>query len=198
MYPEVLAGMIATILDYKESPTNAPHSSGKVQQNAWIPHILETWRAANIVIKPHISRWKGGVGGLGFTLTGALRITNTCIHPHWYYCICISSTLILLKTLMVVMETYTLKTLSQWGHFIVLTCCVKCTSNKRIGMFCPILFSVSARDRTLVLGMRSRFAVWTVMTSLGKQKIIYNYSTSACWIFNNISSMSVHWIWDSK
>ena len=30
MYPEVLAKTIAAILDYNESPTNAPHSSGKV------------------------------------------------------------------------------------------------------------------------------------------------------------------------
>ena len=74
MYPEVLAGTIAGILEKNESPTNAPHSSGQKRQNVRIPHILGTQRAANIVIKPHLSPTCPGVGegGSGFTLTGAL------------------------------------------------------------------------------------------------------------------------------
>ena len=43
-----------------ESPTNAPHSSGKVRQNAQIPHILGTRDKAPL--KPHMSRGGGGVG----------------------------------------------------------------------------------------------------------------------------------------
>ena len=60
MNPEVLAGMIATILDQNESPTNASHCSGQKQENTRIPHILRTLRAANMVIKG------GGVVGVYF------------------------------------------------------------------------------------------------------------------------------------
>ena len=55
-------GTIAAILDENEYPTNAPHPSGQKRQNARIPHILGTQRAANMEIKPHISRGWGGGG----------------------------------------------------------------------------------------------------------------------------------------
>ena len=70
---------MAAILDLRvhdsnESPTNAPHSCGQEPQNARIPHLLGTERAANKVINPHQSPTYPGVGGggSGFTLTGAL------------------------------------------------------------------------------------------------------------------------------
>ena len=53
MYPEVLARTTAAILDKNESPINDPRSSGQKRQNAGIPHIYGTQKAANIVIKPH-------------------------------------------------------------------------------------------------------------------------------------------------
>ena len=76
--PEIFAGRMAAILDLRvhdsnESPTNAPHSCGQEPQNARIPHLLGTQRAANKVINPHQSPTYPGVGGgSGFTLTGAL------------------------------------------------------------------------------------------------------------------------------
>ena len=43
-----------------------PHiSSGQKRQNARIPHILGTQRAANMVVKPHYSPTYPGVGGGG-------------------------------------------------------------------------------------------------------------------------------------
>ena len=51
--------------DSNESPTNAPHSCGQEPQNARIPHLLGTQRAANKVINPHQSPTYPGVGGVG-------------------------------------------------------------------------------------------------------------------------------------
>ena len=53
MYPGVLVGTIPAILDYNESPSNVPQSSGQKRQNVQIPHILGTQRAENTVIKIH-------------------------------------------------------------------------------------------------------------------------------------------------
>ena len=68
--PEIFAGRMAAILDLRvhdsnESPTNAPYSCGQEPQNARIPHLLGTQRAANKVINPHQSPTYPGVGGGG-------------------------------------------------------------------------------------------------------------------------------------
>ena len=68
--PEIFAGRMAAILDLRvhdsnESPTNAPHSCGQEPQNARIPHLLGTQRAAIKVINPHQSPTYPGVGGGG-------------------------------------------------------------------------------------------------------------------------------------
>ena len=47
------------VFGQNQSLTNAAHSSGQRRQNARIPHILGTQRAANMVIKPRMSRGEG-------------------------------------------------------------------------------------------------------------------------------------------
>ena len=53
-FPKILVEWNApTNLDLNESPTKTPHSLGQKRQNAQIPHLLGTQRAANMVMKPH-------------------------------------------------------------------------------------------------------------------------------------------------
>ena len=68
MYPEVLTGTSAAILDYNESPINAPHYSESAAKRANPPHTGDSKRCQyhdKTPLKPYTSLSGGGGPGRG-------------------------------------------------------------------------------------------------------------------------------------